>query len=954
MRGWILLFQSVCWFLSTITTTTNHVVLVSSFSTTPTIPKATTTTTSSLLSMSSQQSPPINILEQLSVDAVSGIQESHRLGHEIGCSVLRNEVLFAGLVSLPEGARITLDKFDITPPKVATSATKQLQNQPNLELSPSQSNDPLPFSSATKIVLTKAADISISMGSKEIRSEHVILALMGYNLGDRIESSPVLSVLTNIKPTIKALNGGSFSVFQFCEQLVQDLKNNVSSSDDTFNPPRRVVAEREEIVVGGGGLGGIGMQTLSSVGVDMTQMALDGELDPVFGRDQEIRSALRTLGRRRKNNPCLIGEPGVGKTAVAEAIAQVLATSIETDDVGPDGKKKFKFQLKLNPFANKKKEEEKEEELIDDDKNTDIIIYELPTCPTSLTGARLIRIELASLVAGTANRGDFEQKVQNLIKEASNANVILFIDEIHTIIGTGGDGAMNAANLFKPALARGELRILGATTTPEYRRYIEKDGALERRFQPLMVEEPSIDETIDILTTILPRYEEFHGVEYTSNAIEAAAKLSARYVNDRFLPDKAIDLCDEAGSMVKQAIYGDNILDDDTIEFVTEDSITQVISELSGIPVGKLDVKDKERLIHLEDELQQRIKGQESAVTAVAKSIRRSRAGLADIRRPVASFLFCGSTGVGKTELCKAVASTYYGNEQDMIRLDMSEYMDRFSTSRLVGAPPGYVGFEEGGQLTEAVRRKPHSVILFDEMEKAHPDVLNILLQILDEGTLTDGKGRTVNFKNTILVMTSNIGSQKILEAQRGGDNNKETTVDSVVQNELEQALRPEFLNRIDEIIIFNPLSYDVVQDIGRNMMNEVVERATTDGPKLTSVTISDNVLEIITRQGFSRSFGARPIRRSIKRYLEDTLAEALLTNFLHEGDSVSIDLVPPETDRVKLTTGQGKTLVVKVDPDTGIGGNADNTSDAKWDRLYGQAPSLDDDDMEREVDEFQ
>lgn len=385
-----------------------------------------------------------------------------------------------------------------------------------------------------------------------------------------------------------------------------------------------------------------------------------------------------------------------------------MATSIDDKKKDKVDGKKFTFS---NPFGGKKDKEEKVEEV-------PAIVYELPSCPASLEGARLIRVELASLVAGTANRGDFEQKVQNLIKEASNSNVILFIDEIHTIIGTGGDGAMNAANLFKPALARGELRILGATTTPEYRQYIEKDGALERRFQPLMVDEPSIEETIDILSTILPRYEEFHQVEYTSNAIEAAAKLSARYVNDRFLPDKAIDLCDEAGSMVKQAYTIDNDEDDGSIDYVTEDSITQVISEISGIPVGRLDLEDKQRLLNLEEELSKRLKGQDTAVKAVAKSIRRSRAGLADSRRPVASFLFCGSTGVGKTELCKALASTYYGKEQDMIRLDMSEYMDRFSTSRLVGAPPGYVGFEEGGQLTEAVRRKPHSVILMDEMEK--------------------------------------------------------------------------------------------------------------------------------------------------------------------------------------------------------------------------------------------
>lgn len=395
-----------------------------------------------------------------------------------------------------------------------------------------------------------------------------------------------------------------------------------------------------------------------------------------------------------------ITEPGVGKTAVAEAIAQVLASAIAEGQE----EQKFKFPIR-NPFDNKDDDEEEEEARPE-------IAYTLPSCPDALAGARLISIELASLVAGTRNRGDFEGKVQSLIKEAQNNNVILFIDEIHNLIGTGGggDGAMNAANLLKPALARGELRILGATTTPEYRRYIEKDGALERRFQPLEVKEPTVDETIEILATIMPRYEEFHGVEYTSNALISAAKLSDRYVSDRFLPDKAIDLLDEAGSMVKMN-EGENF-------FVTEDAVTAVISEMSGIPLGRLDTGEKTRLQDLEDEIGKRIKGQEPAVRAVAKSIRRARSGMRDGKRPVSSFLFVGPTGVGKTELCKALAETYYGQEKDMIRIDMSEYMDRFSVSRLIGAPPGYVGFEEGGQLTEAVRRKPHSVILFDELEK--------------------------------------------------------------------------------------------------------------------------------------------------------------------------------------------------------------------------------------------
>lgn len=605
-----------------------------------------------------------------------------------------------------------------------------------------------------------------------------------------------------------------------------------------------------------------------------------------------------------------------------------------------------KIPSTFNPFA-KGGEGEALETQVDE--------YALPPCPKALAGYRLISVELASLVAGTRNRGDFEEKVQKLIKEASGSNVILFIDEIHNLIGTGGggDGAMNAANLMKPALARGELRVLGATTTPEYRRYIEKDAALERRFQPLNVVEPTIEETIEILNTIMPKYAEYHEVEYTSNALEAAAKLSDRYISDRFLPDKAIDLLDEAGSMVKMS----KNFDEDY--FVTEDAITRVVSQISGVPVGRLDIGEKTRLRSLELDMGKRIKGQERAVKSVAKSIRRARSGMRDPKRPVASFLFCGPTGVGKTEVCKSLADTYFGREKDMITIDMSEYMDRFSTSRLVGAPPGYVGYDEGGQLTEAVRRNPHSVILFDEVEKAHEDVLNVLLQIMDEGKLTDGKGRVVNFKNSIIVMTSNIGSQKIVEASKQSTSEelveKSLETARLVQEELEQSWKPELLNRIDEIVVFSPLSYDNLREIAGNLVDEAEKRA--EGSQKIKLNVEENLIGAITREGasFSEQYGARPIRRAVQRYLEDTLSEAIMSNFIKEGDEITAELstvkeikgftLSDDQDVVKITkftSGGSETMLVPVEAEGGIGGGVGK--DLKWQALYGDLPSFDDD----------
>jgi len=635
--------------------------------------------------------------------------------------------------------------------------------------------------------------------------------------------------------------------------------------------------------------------TLDSLAKDLTASAKEGNVDPVIGRDKEIERVIQVLSRRTKNNPVLIGEPGVGKTAVAEGLAQKIV-------------------------------------------NNEI--------PETLRDKRVMTLDMGTVVAGTKYRGEFEDRLKKVMDEIRQAdNVILFIDELHTLIGAGGaEGAIDASNILKPSLSRGELQCIGATTLDEYRKYIEKDAALERRFQPIRVEEPTLDETIEILRGLRDRYEAHHRVTITDEAIEAAASLSDRYITDRFLPDKAIDLIDEAGSKVRLHSYTippnlkeleqqleevrkekDAAVQSQEFETaaslrdseqglreklektkkqwkekqgqedseVTVEDIASVVSIWTGVPVSKLTKGETERLLNMEEVLHDHIIGQSEAVTAVSRAIRRARAGLKDPKRPIGSFIFLGPTGVGKTELARTLAEVMFGDEESMIRIDMSEYMEKHSTSRLVGSPPGYVGYDEGGQLTEKVRQKPYSVVLLDEVEKAHPEVFNILLQVLEDGRLTDSKGRLVDFRNTILIMTSNVGASELRRNKYVGFNLEDTNQEysdmkSKVTEEMKKVFRPEFLNRIDETIVFHALEKKHMKDIVLLMIGEFQARLKELG---IDFTITDKAVEKIANEGFDPEYGARPLRRSIQKNVEDLLSEELLQGKISKGEKVKVGL---------------------------------------------------------------
>ena len=637
--------------------------------------------------------------------------------------------------------------------------------------------------------------------------------------------------------------------------------------------------------------------TLEQYSRDLTEAAREDRLDPVVGRNAEVERVMQILCRRMKNNPCLVGEPGVGKTAVVEGLAQMIASG---------------------------------------------------TVPEILADKRILSLDLSGMVAGSKYRGEFEERIKRVIAEVRAAgNVILFVDELHTLIGAGGaEGAMDASNILKPALSRGEVQMIGATTRTEYRKYIEKDAALERRFQPVYVEEPTREETIAILQGLRSKYEEHHGVTISDDALEAATDYAIRYINDRFLPDKAIDLIDEAASRKKLGIFAGNktakkaeetrhnleealeaALAEGDIEaaqalkkdldktdkkiektkhnmrekeqeqmLVTEEDVADVVSVWTKIPVSKITQTESQRLLKLEEILHKRVVGQNEAVETVAKAIRRGRVGLKDPKRPIGSFLFLGPTGVGKTELSKALAEAMFGNENAIIRVDMSEYMEKHSVSKMIGSPPGYVGFEEGGQLSEQVRKNPYSVILFDEVEKAHPDVFNVLLQVLDDGRITDSQGRTVDFKNTIIIMTSNAGAQRIVDPKKLGFSNVENAesehkdMKNNVMEEVKRMFKPEFLNRIDDIIVFRALSKEDVKGIAALMLKELKNRLAKQMD--ITLTYGDTVKNFIFEKGYDKKYGARPLKRAIQNNIEDSLAEDILSGKIQASDKVSMTVV--------------------------------------------------------------
>ena len=777
------------------------------------------------------------------------------------------EHILLGLVTEEDGiAGKTLREAGLTSEDVRDEIEHLIDYGPDRKENELDSKDViLPYSPRSRQIMSYAADEARRLNSPLIGTEHLLLGLLR---DDKILSSQI----------IKNLNLSLSKIRQsISKKLGVSLNPNKKSSRGRTTPPTQSTSKSKT-------------PTLDSLARDLTKAAREERLDPIVGREKEVRRLTQILSRRTKNNPVLVGEPGVGKTAIAEGFAQK------------------------------------------------IIAGEVPG---NLMNKRLMALDMGSLVAGTKYRGEFEERMKKVIEEIyEDGEVILFVDELHTLIGAGGaEGAIDASNILKPALARGELQTIGATTSDEYQKYIEKDAALERRFSSILVNSPTNEETIAILEGLKDRYEDHHHVTISDEAIAAAVNLSARYIQDRELPDKAIDLMDESASKVRldltdgpspykaemdklnelilekeQAISNQNFevaakIRQDEIKqtirikdlqenkeledrpVVDSDDIADVLGQWTGIPVNKLQETESKRLMNLEQELHKRVIGQEEAVSAVARAVRRARSGIKDPNRPIGSFMFLGPTGVGKTELAKSLAEVMFGSEEDLIRIDMSEYMEKFTTSRLVGSPPGYVGYDEGGQLTEKIRKKPYSVVLLDEIEKAHPDVFNVLLQVLDDGQLTDGKGRRVDFKNTIIIMSSNLGATALRDEKEVGFGAGERKLDhgsmeSKIREEMKKHLRPEFLNRIDEAIVFHALGAKELREIVKLLTDDLINQLAEQGIDLR---ITNAALDIIADAGYDPEYGARPLRRAIQTKVEDMLSDKIISGAVKAGDSITI-----------------------------------------------------------------